>query len=72
MKYKELIELDNLIESVESCYFNCEFLSIAEKQQDDYYKKNKHKPPHICNLYNKQILHNGQHPHLPRLKECTF
>ena len=59
---------------------NCKFLSLTEEQQEEKrkvaranntYLKNKINDFHYCQKYdNKRIMHNGQHPLLPRLKEC--
>jgi hypothetical protein len=54
---------------MEFCYDDCTFLSITEKEQN---KMGRHKPPHLCTKYNKQVKHGAFHPKLMKLNECDM
>ncbi|MGJ0847457.1 hypothetical protein ACR77J_12270 [Tissierella praeacuta] len=47
----------------------CRYLTLTENQQQ-ILKLNS--TPHRCILLDKQILHKGQHPRLPRLEDCPL
>lgn len=57
---------------------NCEYLTLTEEQQEilriehrknGTYLKGKENF-HYCKKYNERVLHNGEHPLLPKLEIC--
>ena len=50
---------------------DCEFLSIIEKDQNDLRKLGYDYTPHICNKYDKRVLHFPyQQPFIHPCEEC--
>ena len=49
----------------------CEFLNIDEYEQDLIKVKFRHCPPHICNKYNKRVIHFPySEPYIHPCEEC--
>lgn len=49
----------------------CIHLSPTEAEQDaEYARDRKPRRQHWCKLHNVPLHHYGQHPHIPKPKEC--
>jgi hypothetical protein len=49
----------------------CDFLNLTEGQQNEIKRKCGLTPPHICNKYNKRVIHYPlPHPMIHPCKEC--
>lgn len=57
-----------MVHNQKFCYDNCHFLNPSENEQD---KMGGIKIPHFCILYKKCVKHEGFHPKLIKLEECT-
>lgn len=59
---------------------NCEHLTLTEGQQEllriEHRKNatylNRWDEFHYCKKYNQRVMHNGEHPLLPKLEVCIL